>query len=108
MVGNQLPFPWSVRVCLAPGSCSVFLVLAPFWHTDGTARVLLALVLVVFWRSRERALRVDEPPYLSHTGAAAPPCSCVPFRSVEWAHHPGSGAVELPDPLAAGAAATGS
>jgi hypothetical protein len=56
IVGNQLPFPWSVLVCLVPGSCSVLPVLAPFWHTDGTARVLVALVLVVFWYSRERAL----------------------------------------------------
>jgi hypothetical protein len=39
-----------------PGSCSVLPVLAPFWHADGTARVLVALVLVVFWYSRERAL----------------------------------------------------
>ena len=48
MVGNQLPFPRSVPVCLVPGSCSVFPVLAPFWHTDGTVRVLVALVLAVF------------------------------------------------------------
>jgi hypothetical protein len=56
MVGSQLPLPWSVPVCLVPDSCSVLPVLAPFWHADGTARVLLALVVVVFWYSRERAL----------------------------------------------------
>jgi hypothetical protein len=44
MVGNQLPFPWSVPVCLVPGSCSVFPVLAPFWHAEGTARALVVLV----------------------------------------------------------------
>ena len=38
MVGNQLPFPWSVRVCLVPGSCSVFSVLAPFWPRSGTRK----------------------------------------------------------------------
>jgi hypothetical protein len=55
-VGSQLSVPWSVPVCLVHDSCSVLPVLAPFWHTDGTARVLVALVLVVFWYSRERAL----------------------------------------------------
>jgi hypothetical protein len=55
-VGSQLPLPWSVPVCLVPDSCSVLPVLAPFWHADGTARVLVALVLVVFWSRRERAL----------------------------------------------------
>ena len=56
MVGSQLPLPWSVPVCLVPDSCSVLPVLAPFWHANGTARVLVALVLVVFWHWRERAL----------------------------------------------------
>jgi hypothetical protein len=55
MVGSQLPFPWSVPVCLVPDSCSVLPVLAPFWHADGTARVLVALVLVVFWSRRGTA-----------------------------------------------------
>ena len=44
MVGSQLRFPWSVRVCLVPGSCSVFSVLAPFWHAEGTTRALVVLV----------------------------------------------------------------
>lgn len=44
MVGSQLRFPWSVRVCLMPGSCSVFSVLAPFWHAEGTTRALVVLV----------------------------------------------------------------
>ena len=56
MVGNQLPSPRLVMVCLVPGSCSVLPVMALSWHTDGTARALVALVLVVFWYSRERAL----------------------------------------------------